>query len=158
MSAPRLSPGPDGDAARAGFTLVEMMIVLALMALAVAFMGPLLPHGTTPRALERLGTAVALAARQARTDSMRHNVETALVFDAGARAFLVLPGRDRTALPDDVTATVSTSRAMADGARPAIRFLPDGRSSGGEIRLASRTAAVHLVIDWLTGWPKRVPS
>ena len=147
-----------GGAARAGFTLVEMMIVLALMAMAMAFLGPLLPHGTSPRALDRLGTAVALAARQARTDSMRRNVETALVFDGASRAFLVLPGQDRTPLPDDVTATLSTSRAMAEGARPAIRFLPDGRSSGGEIRLASRGATVHLVVDWLTGWPKRVPS
>jgi general secretion pathway protein H len=143
---------------RAGFTLVEMMIVIALMALAMTFLGPMLPHGTSPRALERLSTSVALAARRARTESMRHNLETALVFDAASRAFLVLPGWNRMPLPDDVTVTVSTSKIMADGSRPAIRFLPDGRSSGGEIRLATRAASVRLVVDWLTGWPRRVPS
>ena len=41
------------DAGRHGFTLVEMMIVLTLMALAITFLGPLLAHGTSPRALDR---------------------------------------------------------------------------------------------------------
>lgn len=143
----------------AGFTLIEAMIVLALMALAAAFLGPILHRGgTSARDLDALVSRVALEARRARTQSMRSNVETALLFDAASRSFLVRPGQGSLALPADVSATLTTSRAMADGERPAIRFLPDGRSSGGEIRLDAGRATVRLMVDWLTGWPHREAS
>lgn len=140
----------------AGFTLIEAVIVLALMALGVSMLGPILHRGTSARDLDALVNRVALAARRARTESMRSNGETALLFDASSRSFLVRPGQASVALPPDVTATLTTSRAMADGERPAIRFLPNGRSSGGEIRFAAGSAAARLTVDWLTGWPRRV--
>ena len=144
-------------AGEAGFTLIEAIIVLALMALGVSLLEPVLRHrGTSERDLEALVTRVALEARRARTQSMRTNGETALLFDAPSRSFLVRPGQGSFVLPPDVTATLVTSRAMADGERPAIRFLPNGRSSGGEIRFATpETAGARLVVDWLTGWPRR---
>ncbi len=145
-----------GDAA--GFTLLEAIIVLALMALGMSFLGPLIHRGTSSRDLDALASRIALEARRARTESMRLNVETALLFDAQSRSFLVRPGQGSLALPPDVTASLSTSRAMADGERPAIRFLPNGRSSGGEIRLGVGSVTAHLTVDWLTGWPRRVPS
>lgn len=146
-------------AGEAGFTLIEAMIVLALMALAVAFIGPMLHRGgTSARDLDDLAGRVAVEARRARTLSMRSNLETALLFDAASRSFLVRPGQGRLALPADVSATLTTSRSMADGDRPAIRFLPDGRSSGGEIRLGAGRVTVRLVVDWLTGWPRREAS
>ena len=36
-------------------------------------------------------------------------------------------------------------------AAPAIRFAPDGSSSGGTLRLANDTEARVLRVDWLTG-------
>ncbi|MDX7951713.1 prepilin-type N-terminal cleavage/methylation domain-containing protein [Lichenihabitans sp. Uapishka_5] len=141
----------------AGFTLIEAIIVLGLMALGMALLGPMVRRGTSPRDLEAFGTRVAIEARRARTESMRLNVETALVFDAPGRAFLVRPGQGRLPVPHDVTATLVTSRSMDDGERPTIRFLPDGRSSGGEVRLSLPGAtAVRIAVDWLTGWPRRV--
>jgi general secretion pathway protein H len=143
----------------AGFTLVEALVVLALMALGLSMLEPVLRHrGTSARDLDALMSRVALEARRARTQSMRTNGETALLFDAPSRRFLMRPGQGSLALPSDVTATLTTSRSMADGERPAIRFLPNGRSSGGEIHLATPAATARLVVDWLTGWPKRNPS
>ena len=147
-----------GRDAVAGFTLIEMMIVITLMALGMMFLGPILGRSTSARDLDDLGRRVALQARTARVQSMRGNMETALAFDPLSRSFLVLPGRDRLALPHDVSATLTTGRDLADGDRPTIRFLPDGRSSGGEIRLTARAASIHLVVDWLTGWVRRMPA
>ena len=143
---------------QAGFTLIEALIVLALMALGITMLGPMLHRGTSARDLDALATRVALEVRRARTQSMRTNGETALLFDARTRAFLVRPGQNSVPVPRDVTATLVTSRAMADGERPAIRFLPNGRSSGGEINLSAGSAAARVVVDWLTGWPRRGPA
>ncbi|MCW6508719.1 prepilin-type N-terminal cleavage/methylation domain-containing protein [Lichenifustis flavocetrariae] len=147
-----------GHDAVAGFTLIEMMIVITLMALSMLFLGPMLGRSTSARDLDDLGRRVALQARMARIQSMRGNLETALAFDPVTRSFLVLPGQDHLALPVDVSATLTTGRDLADGDRPTIRFLPDGRSSGGEIRLIARDASIHLVVDWLTGWVRRMPT
>ena len=149
---------PQSRESVAGFTLIEMMIVITLMALSMLFLGPMLGRSTSARDLDDLGRRVALQARMARVQSMRGNVETALAFDPATRSFLVLPGRDRLALPSDVSATLTTGRDLADGDRPTIRFLPDGRSSGGEIRLTAPAASIHIVVDWLTGWVRRMPA
>lgn len=144
--------------ARAGFTLVEMMIVLAVVAMSALFLGPMLHRGTSPRDLEMLGRRIALAARTARLEAMRHNSVGAVAFDPQSRSFGILPGPERVALPADVSAQVKAGRELEDGGLGTIRFLPDGRSSGGDIRLSTSTARIHLTVDWLTGWVGKSPS
>ena len=153
-----MKPSQPCDVGQAGFTLLEVMIVLGLMAFAVTLLGPILHRGTSPHDLDRLGERLVAELRIARDRSARRNVETALAFDPALRSFLVLPGRDRIALPRDVAADLTTGRQVDDGTRATIRFLPDGRSSGGDIRLASGSFRLRITVDWLTGWPRLDPA
>ena len=119
---------------------------------------PMFSRGTSARDLDQLASRIAADLRLARTTSMRNNLETALAFDPRSRTFQVLPGRDHVALPADVSASLTTAREVQEGALATIRFLPDGRSSGGEIRLDAGEASARLSVDWLTGWVRKVPA
>jgi len=40
---------------------------------------------------------------------------------------------------------------------PGILFLPDGRSAGGSLLLASDAGQIRVTVDWLTGEVRLVP-
>ena len=88
-------------------------------------------------------------------------MRSAAIAADGAKLLIVDPKHNRFAaegavpfhlVPPDVHMTVLTadSELLPDGT-PAIRFFPDGSSTGGGVELAGRSATVVVAVDWLTG-------
>ncbi len=135
-----------------GFTLVELLVVLAIISLLLAF---------TPAAFNRMmpGLEVQSATRQlaaslrsARSAAIRDNTETTLTLDLEARIYrLDALGREQ-AIDEDIEVSMLTARSELEGEQTGrIRFYPDGTSTGGRVTFAGGGAAYDVLVDWLTG-------
>jgi general secretion pathway protein H len=128
----------------AGFTLLEMLVVLAVLALALA----LVAGGGAPRPAVQARAAadrVAAALRTARGQAILQDRQVTVALDAPGHALRV--GRDAPLrLPPTLDLT----------GPPTIRFAPDGSSSGGRIVLAGGGRQIAVTVDWLTGRVSRV--
>ncbi|MGH6879704.1 MAG: GspH/FimT family pseudopilin [Hypericibacter sp.] len=136
-----------------GYTLLELMIVLLIIGLCITAA----VHAgiqRMPGFQLRTGTGVVAAAlREARSLAIRDNQDTAVVLDIEARTLLVgADGRERQ-LDSSLGISLYTATSEMRGQdRGAIRFFPDGSSTGGRIRLSSETQVNDVVVSWLTGY------
>jgi|HubBroStandDraft_1064217.scaffolds.fasta_scaffold00150_36 general secretion pathway protein H len=136
---------------RAGFTLIEMIMVLAVIGLmlgVVLVRGPMRSRTLTTRAA--VG-ALAGGLREARARAIATNRPVEFALDTEHKSFHI----DRappTRLPPEYSLTLLTTtgerRSETEGA---IRFDPDGSSTGGRIDLATGTRHVKIGVDWLSG-------
>jgi general secretion pathway protein H len=138
-------------AGTAGFTLLELIVTLAVLGLALVLItGYRAPWSS---ALGLRGTAAELASglRLARSQAILGNQPVALDLDLAGHRYRVGAGRPH-ALPANLSIELLTvageNRGRTEGD---IRFNPDGSSTGGRISLAEGPRRVAVGVDWLTG-------
>lgn len=148
-----LVPWPWTRSAQRGFTLLEILLVLALLGLAYALVPPFIAVGGSTTELKAAARKVAAGLRLARTQAILHGQETALHFDVEARQLYLDGEARRHSLPKAVRIEVFTaeSEVSADTRMAAIRFYPNGSSTGGRVTLAMGEWAFMVDVDWLTG-------
>jgi general secretion pathway protein H len=143
---------PRRNSNAAGFTLLEMIAALCLIAIAVGIIMPRLGLSRQTMALRQTAVELASNLKLTRTASLTSNAETILVIDTAARRYSAPGVVKATAIPRGValsfTAKASGSAGPAQGG---FRFRPDGTSSGGVITLQSGTNTARVTVDWLTG-------
>jgi general secretion pathway protein H len=134
-----------------GFTLLETLVALALIAVLLAVAVPAL---ITPTGVQLRSAAhtVASGLRQARLEAIRQQRPIALQVDVEART-LQLEGKGRTReLPRELELELFTAqREMIEPQRGGIRFYPDGSSTGGQVTLTLDGLSTRVVVEWLTG-------
>jgi general secretion pathway protein H len=133
-----------------GFTLVEMLAVIVLIAVAVTVTAVTL-HARTSRQLDTAAQRVAAGLRDTRTRAMATSRPQWFVVDLRGHTFAA-PGRDPRGLPSGATVQVTSAAEDTTQAGVArIRYFPDGSSSGGRIVLVDAHRSVQVNVDWLTG-------
>jgi general secretion pathway protein H len=135
----------------AGFTLIEMVVVLAVMALLAATImvrGTPVSPGTHARAAAR---AIAGALRTARGEAVMSNRGVSVTVDAANGRYWI-DGKPVQILPRDLRLALLTGQdeVVADGVGR-IRFDPDGGSGGGRVAVAGGDKTFWVGIDWLSG-------
>jgi general secretion pathway protein H len=136
----------------AGFTLVEMLVVVALMALAAGIALPLLSGKPTDTL--RLRAAVndlTGAIRTTRATAILRDTEAVLVFDVDRNALTSPALRQRSFAPDIAMRLEVAAPERQSPSRGGIRFYPDGSSTGGEVVLSLRGRESRICVNWLTG-------
>lgn len=135
-----------------GFTLLELMVALAVMALIAGLAVPFVLSDRPQAKLWRDRAALVAGLHEARNHAIAGNRESIFVLDVAERRFEV-PGTDINGRLDDrVAISFVTARSeRIDGPTAAIRFFPDGGSTGGRITLGTGAAESAIVVDWLTG-------
>lgn len=147
---------------RRGFTLVEMLAVLAVLALVAAVSTPLLRPPSDNLVLQRAAREMAAALRTTRARAILRNEETEFAIDV-ARNIYSAPGVSETRLPPGAALSVVVAKLerwtaeAARDARQAVRFYSDGTSSGAEIELKLRRASAAVKVNWLTGQAQASP-
>jgi prepilin-type N-terminal cleavage/methylation domain-containing protein len=133
--------------APSGFTLLELVVTLVVLALAVAVVGPTIGRSTdtirTRAEVARFSALLRHAREQAITTRRTHE----LIVDPTAHRVTLRSGdevRQTRSLPEHLS-------VQADPVALTVRFEPHGTSSGGVFRVASGTARYLVTVDALTG-------
>ena len=145
------SAGRKRAAAEAGFTLVELLVVLALLALAYGLAAPALTQAVTGSDLRRETRELEAALARARAGALTGGKPQRILVDGLAGAYAV--GGSRHALTGGIiiAASVPDSRRLS-AHQAVIEFFPDGSSTGGRMTLSSPSGGKSaLTVDWLTG-------
>jgi len=143
-------PGPESRAPQNGFTLIEMLAVIVLIAIAASVTAVAL-HGRSRGELQSAAQRVAAGLRDTRTRAMATGKPQWFSVDLRAHSYTV-PGRDPRTLP--AAAAVHVESAAEAGKQPGIArigYFPDGSSSGGNITLDEARRSARVDVDWLTG-------
>jgi general secretion pathway protein H len=143
--SPVQTPGPRG------FTLLELLAVLVLLSAVLATAVPALMKtgGIELRASAR---TLAAGLRRARSQAIQHSSREALSLDVERREFALSFEKRSRKLPGNINYTLYTARSTLESSeRGAIRFFPDGGSTGGRITLSSGQRVIRVDVDWLSG-------
>lgn len=137
---------PRNSARAAGFTLIEVVVVLAILALLASLVLSRRPQRSAALDMRAASTEVAAALRLARGRAIAANRPVPVRFDAGAATLRVGADAPR-ALPPGITLAITAAAEQG----PAILFLPDGSATGGRVDLTGEGRRAQIGVDWLTG-------
>ena len=134
-----------------GHTLFELLVVLAMLAVIAAVIVPALGQGSASK-LKASAREVAAGLRESRTLAIIRNRPVAFAVDIDERAYSTGAGRSPRRLPKAIQVSLYTARSELRSDRMgAIRFFPDGTSTGGRITLAAANRSYVVDVQWLTG-------
>jgi general secretion pathway protein H len=158
VQRPTSPAGQNDRGGEDGFTLLEVVCVIAIMAILAAMAIPMLPRGTSRARLESYAIATAALLKADRNAAIRRRSETITEVDAGSR-FVRSAVTGRTVqVPSDVAFDALLSARCAE--RPAgsrIHFFSSGMSCGGVIALTRQGSGYEVRVNWLTGGVDIVP-
>jgi len=135
----------------AGFTLVELLVVMGIMGLILAAVISAKPKTAATR-VAVAARAVAATLQLARAQAMASNTETIVRIDTQNKQFGM--ARSMHSLPRGMTVAMTVAETERIGDSGGMRFYPDGQSSGGEIVLMLEGRAARIAVNWLTGEPQ----
>lgn len=139
------------DQRQSGFTLIEVIVVLAVLGLMLALIGAHGPAGSKSLTIQGAADELAGALRESRARAIVENRPVDLVLDLRARTYRI-DDTIAVALPGDFSiALLTTVGELAGHDVGGIRFDPDGSSTGGRIALSSDGQTEAIRVDWLTG-------
>ena len=158
MIAMRPVPGPPPSWGRpcssgrmAGFTLLELMAVLVIAGLIYAVLLAS-PFGRASAGdLKAAARTLASGLRQAQAVAITTRRDALLTVDVESREFRVGDLAPHH-VSDQVDLKLYTAQQEVSSQRVgAIRFYPDGSSSGGRITVSSGERKYLVDVDWITG-------
>ena len=135
-----------------GFTLLELLVVLAIIGVVLAFVPGFMLRGQPGLDVDVAARAIADALRQARSHAVLENREQLFALDVEERLFRIGTQRARVQMDKNIEVTFQTARPeVMSETIGQIRFFPDGSATGGRIGLTLDGRHVEVVVDWLTG-------
>jgi general secretion pathway protein H len=140
------------SSAEAGFTLVELLAVMSIMAMLIVAVSSIY-RSPSPRAeVKAAATLVAARMRDLRASAMTVGDERLAIIDVDGRALRFSDGRPPLQLSRKVALSVTGAESEASSATKAgVRFFPNGSSSGGTIQIQAEGQRYEVRVNWLTG-------
>lgn len=132
-----------------GFTLLELIVTLFLIALAAAVVGPAVGRGVETVQARADVAGFSAVFRHAREQAITTQRTFSVVVDPGRHRVTLVAGEDdvrsvRT-LPARVRVEADPPPALT------VKFEPQGLSNGGDFRFTSGTVRYRVTIDPITG-------
>lgn len=141
-------------AMRRGFTLVELLVVLAIAGLLLAVTPPLITAALPGVELKAAARRTAGALRLTRETAIAEGRPAAFVLDIEQHRYRIEgAGRARDgALPAGIDLKlVAAEDEMRGETVGAVRFFPDGTSTGGRVILSRGERGYQVGVNWLSG-------
>lgn len=140
-----------------GFSLIEMLAALAILALATAFILPLALRPSDALRLDAAAQDLVAALRLTRAAAIAHAADAALTVDVERRTF-ESPAVPARSLPADLSVKLKIAEPERARSHGGFRFFPDGSSTGGDMVLALHGREAKICVDWLSGIARRAAS
>jgi general secretion pathway protein H len=140
------------NGAERGFTLLEMVCVLAIIAMLASVLLPLIPRQTSRSRLQAYALQAATLLKADRNAAIRRGSDVVTVVDTGTRSIHSGATSETVRIPDDVhfdALLPETCRQRA--ALSTISFFANGMSCGGTIALTRLDTGYEVRVNWLTG-------
>jgi len=135
-----------------GFTLLEILLVLVIGAAAYAILLSVPFRGASSADLKSAARTLAAGLRHAQATAMATRRDAVLTVDVEEREFIVSGERAARQLPKALEIKLFTAQSeVTSERRGAIRFYPDGSSTGGRITVSAGERKFLVDVDWLTG-------
>jgi len=148
----------DRAAGEDGFTLLEMVCIVALLAIIAAILLPAFPRSTSRARLESYAVEAAALLKGDRNAALRRRVQVVTEINAPARTIRSGATGRVLRVPDDVGFdAVLAARCNQRAAGSTIRFFPSGMSCGGVIALTRLGTGYEIRVNWLTGGIELAP-
>ena len=133
-----------------GFTLLELLVVIMLLAAVTAVVGP--AYSRWQKSDIRFHAArIKTELRYLRSQAVLQAGPAEFAFDVGNRSYATSAGKRMVMMPQDVTVSFTLDRDNVSSGVGRIYFYPDGTSSGGVIELGQGAKRIRLVVSWLSG-------
>jgi general secretion pathway protein H len=138
-----------------GFTLVELLVVLTIMALAMAAV-PAIVAGLPSIRLRTAADDMAATLRELHQQAIRRGEATELILDPAARTYRISTDPAPRRLPPIVAELGFKPTALVpSGSNTSIRFFADGSATGGTVLFKNGERLAAIRVDWLTGRVQR---
>jgi general secretion pathway protein H len=135
-----------------GFTLLELLVVLAIIGVMLAFVPGFMLRGQPGMDVDVAARSIADALRQARSQAVLQNREQLFALDVEERLFRAGGQRAPVQIDRGIEVTFQSARSeLMSEAIGQIRFFPDGSATGGRIGLTLDGRRAEVAVDWLTG-------
>lgn len=138
-----------------GFTLLELLLVLTILGLVLGLSTANLRATGDSSTLKAETRKLLAELRGVRARAIAESVVYSVEAMEEGRGYLVLPSGEQAELPEGISLAISRGARNTQhelvGAIPAIRFYPDGSTSGGVLVLAREGQASSLAVNWMTG-------
>lgn len=131
--------------------MLELLVVLMIIVLAYSLASPLVA-GISGGDLRSSARTVAVALKRARNTAIAGRQETPLTFNIEDRTITLAGEPKPFQLPLKTDLQLYTvQQELTSDKIAAIRFYPDGSSTGGRVTLGQGDRKFEIDVDWLTG-------
>jgi general secretion pathway protein H len=132
-----------------GFTLLELVVTLLVVAIAVGLVAPAIGRSTEAVRTRAEVAGFSAMFRHAREQAITTQQPHTVLVNPASRLLTVTTGEEDVrwtrALSTRLTIEAATPEALS------VRFAPQGTSTGGEFRLSSGAVTYRVSIDAVTG-------
>lgn len=135
-----------------GFTLVELLVVLALAGFLIGVVPPLIGAAFPGVQLKAAARSTAAGLRLAREEAIRGGHAVAFLLDVEGRRYQVEGDARLVNYPAGLDLKLEGASAeMRDDQVGGVRFFPDGSSTGGRVLISRDGRGYQVGVTWLTG-------
>ena len=136
----------------AGFTLIELLVVIVIMLGILLLVPPFFSDGVSGTELKAAARKVAAGLRKVHAQAITQKQEAALTLNVEERRFELTGDKRVYQLPPKIDISLYTAQSeLSKEKTGAIRFFPDGSSTGGRVTLAAGERKYLVDVNWLTG-------
>lgn len=137
---------------KSGFTLIEMLIVIAISATVLATLVPNFSPAIERTKLHAAARDVSSALRHCRGYAMIKGEDAVFELDTANNVYKITGRKKSYSIPESIELSLftTTTETLSDNSGR-IRFFPDGSATGGRVTLIGKNQTLVIDINWLTG-------
>jgi len=134
-----------------GFTLLEVLVVLLIIAMATTLAAMVFSGGLDGMRLRASSKEIAAQLRYTRTQAIATGMPQRFTIDPRSHRWQAAGDR-QGGIPRSLGVEFTGAReAQPRAGEGGFLFFPDGASTGGRVQLSVKRAAWHVDVSWLTG-------
>lgn len=135
----------------AGFTLLELMLVLSISVLAMTVVAIKIGSGDESTKLLVASRDLASALRYAHGQALLNHRPIAVILNLDDNSYRISDREHRYQLPSAIALSLEIAEEEFEQGEGGIRFFADGSSTGGRITLEWGQQLRRVDVNWITG-------